>query len=60
MRRAWPDHIYGQDYCYRLLPSWTLFFTGLSLLMLALLYKEWRRLGAESYVPHGADAPPAK
>lgn len=52
MRWAWPDDIYGKDFCYRLLPSWTLFFTGLSLLMLALLYKEWVRLGAEDYVAH--------
>jgi len=55
MRRAWPDAIYGKDYCYRLMPPWTLFFTGISLLLLALLYKEWRRLGAESYVPHSVD-----
>ena len=52
MRLAFPDAVYGLDYCYRLLPAWTLFFTGLSLLMLALLYKEWCRLGAEAYIPH--------
>lgn len=55
MRQLWPDALFGKDFCYRLIPAWTLFFTGLSLFLLALLYKEWRRLGAEAYIPHSVD-----
>lgn len=53
MRRAFPDAVFGKDFCYRLMPAWRLFFVSIGLILLALLYREWRRLGGESYVPHG-------
>jgi hypothetical protein len=59
MRGVFPDAIYGKDFCYRLIPSWSLFFVSLSLILLALLYREWRRLGGEAYIPHGAKESPA-
>lgn len=43
MRRGWPDAIYGKNYAYRFIPAWDLFFSGLALLFLALLYWEWRK-----------------
>lgn len=45
MRVHFPDAIYGKDFFYRLIVAWDLFFSGLSLLFLTLLYKEWIRLG---------------
>jgi MFS family permease len=56
IRKVFPDALYGTDFCYRLIPAWTLFFVSLSLILLALLYKEWRRLGGEAYTPHGVSA----
>jgi energy-converting hydrogenase Eha subunit A len=55
MRKVFPDASYGTDFCYRLIPAWTLMFVSLSLILLALLYKEWCRLGGESYMPHVVD-----
>jgi MFS family permease len=52
MRVVFPDALYGKDFCYRLIPAWSLFFLSLSLILLALLYKEWRRKGGEAYEPH--------
>ena len=49
MRRVFPDATYGTDFCYRLIPAWSLFFLSCSLILLALLYKEWLRLGGEAY-----------
>lgn len=58
MRRLFPDATFGQDFCYRLMPSWRLFFVSIGLILLALLYREWRRLGGEKYVAHGPEATP--
>lgn len=59
MRRVFPDALWGKDFCYRLIPSWRLLLVSAGLLLLALLYREWRRLGGEAYVPHGVE-PPAR
>ena len=53
MRRVFPDAQYGKDFCYRLIPAWSFPLVSLSLILLIMLYKEWRRLGAEAYAPHG-------
>lgn len=50
MRVIFPDAIYGKDFCYRLIPAWSLFFLSLGLILLALLYREWKRLGGEADV----------
>ena len=41
MKNLWPESIYGLNYYYRLIPAWDLGFSGLALLLLALLYREW-------------------
>lgn len=48
MRRVFPDAVYGKDYCYRLIPCWSLACISLSCIFLALLYREWQRLGGEA------------
>ena len=58
MRRVFPDAHYGKDFCYRLIPVWTFPLVSLSLILLVLLYKEWRRLGGEAYTLHGGNASP--
>ncbi|MEI8309671.1 MAG: MFS transporter [Verrucomicrobiota bacterium] len=52
MRKIFPDSLFGADYCYRLIPAWNLFFLGCGLILLALVYKEWIRLGGDSYKAH--------
>jgi len=47
MGKLWPASYYGENFYYRLIPAWDLLFSGLALLLLALLYKEWLRRGAE-------------
>ena len=41
MKKLWPAAVYGENYYYRLIPAWDLFFSGFALLLLALLYREW-------------------
>lgn len=53
MRVHYPDVIYGKDFFYRLIVAWDLLFSGLSLLFLTLLYKEWMRLGRPSEQAEG-------
>jgi H+/Cl- antiporter ClcA len=48
MRVRFSSAVYGPDFYYRLIPAWDLFFYGLGLIALALLYKEWLRLGGDS------------
>jgi len=50
MQNRWPDEVYGENYYYRLIPAWDLFFSGLALLLLALLYREWLKRNAENPV----------
>ena len=57
MRRLYPDVIYGQDYCYRLIPGWQLFFASLGLVLLAMVYREWLKRGGEASILHGASVP---
>jgi len=45
MRRSFPDAIFGKDYCYRLIPAFSLFFISIGLVLLALVYKEWLACG---------------
>jgi maltose/moltooligosaccharide transporter len=48
MRVRFSSALFGPDFCYRLIPAWDLFFYGLGLLALALVYREWLRLGGDS------------
>ena len=52
MRRIFPDAIHGKDFCYRLIPVWSFPLLTLGLVLLVMLYREWRRLGGEAFVPH--------
>lgn len=52
MRRFFPEAVYGKDYCYRMIPLWRVTFVGLALILLFMLFKEWKRLGGENYVAH--------
>ena len=49
MRRLFPDALFGHDFCYRLIPVWQFVFAGLGLILLLMMFKEWRRLGGEKY-----------
>ncbi len=49
MRRVFPDALYGHDFCYRLIPVWQFVFAGLGLILLLMMFKEWRRLGGEKF-----------
>jgi len=55
MRKVFPDAQFGKDFCFRLIPAWNLFFMSVEIILLALFYKEWRRLGGVSYVPHAVE-----
>lgn len=50
MHDLWPDEVYGENYYYRLIPAWDLFFSGLALFLLALLYREWLKQGAQKSI----------
>ncbi len=41
----------GKDYSYRFIPCWSLFFTMMNMLLLTLVYREWKRLGGRDYQP---------
>lgn len=45
MRHLLPDAVYGKDFCYRLIPIWQLPFLISALILLMLMYQEWKRLG---------------
>lgn len=51
LRRWFPDATYGEDFCYRLVSLWKVPFMVGMLVFLLLLYREWKRLGGDSYVP---------
>lgn len=56
MRRVFPDKIWGNDFCYRMIPVWGLPFLILGLVFLVLLYRSWKKLGGDNhYVPPGSD-----
>lgn len=40
--------LFGPNYCYRLIPAWDVFFFGLGLIALALLYGEWLWTGGNA------------
>jgi MFS family permease len=45
MRWAFPDNVWGKDYCYRMIPAWRMPFLCAALVFLLLMYREWNRLG---------------
>jgi hypothetical protein len=47
MRSAFPDAVWGKDFCYRFIPVWKVPFLCIALVFLLLLYREWKRLGGE-------------
>lgn len=49
MRRAFPDAIWGKDYCYRMIPAWNLPFLLLSWFFLYRLYRTWKELGGDTH-----------
>ena len=52
MRALLPDAVWGKDFCYRMIPAWSVPFSVLSLLFLCLLFREWKRHGGEiNYSP---------
>lgn len=52
MRRAFPDAIWGKDYCYRMIPAWNLPFLLLGFFFMLRLYRTWKELGGDThYVP---------
>lgn len=52
MRRFFPDAVWGQDFCYRFLPIWPLFFFTIGWIFLLLLYRQWKRCGGpDAYIP---------
>jgi hypothetical protein len=51
------DRLLGSYYCYRFNAFWTIFFEGLSLVFLFLLYRGWKRYGGmKNYVPPATGA----
>lgn len=36
------------DYYYRFVPVWSFFFIGLALLMISLVFREWKKLGGDT------------
>lgn len=56
MRRIFPDKLWGNDFCYRMIPVWGLPFLISGLVFLVLLYRSWKKLGGDKhYVPPGSD-----
>lgn len=53
MRSMFPDAVWGKDFCYRTIVLWRVPCLCISLAFLWLLFREWKRLGAEQYVPPG-------
>jgi len=52
MRKVFPDETWGKDYCYRMIPAWSLPFLILGMVFLVLLYRAWKELGGDRhYVP---------
>jgi len=55
MRQAFPDAIWGKDYCYRMIPAWNLPFLLLGFFFMLRLYRTWKELGGDTgYVPPGS------
>lgn len=50
-----PDATWGTNYYTRLIPAWRVPCLCISLLFLWLLYKEWKKLGGDNYVPPDPD-----
>lgn len=60
MRRAFPDTVWGKDYCYRMIPAWGLPFLILGMIFLFLLYRTWKELGGDRYyVPPSLEVMPS-
>lgn len=49
IRRWLPESEWGKDYCYRFVPVWTFIFFSIGLVFLLLLYREWKRCGADAH-----------
>jgi Na+/melibiose symporter-like transporter len=49
MRQMMPDDEWGKDFCYRMSPVWKLPFLCCGLIMLAMIYREWKRLGGQHH-----------
>lgn len=45
MRHLMPDAVWGENYCYRLIPAWRIPFMCLSIFCLFMVYREWKRMG---------------
>ncbi|CAN5438814.1 hypothetical protein BH09VER1_BH09VER1_46370 [soil metagenome] len=59
MRKFFPDEKWGADFCYRMIPLWSLPFFALGLVFLVLLYRTWKQLGGVThYVPPGSAVVP--
>jgi MFS family permease len=56
MRNFWPESVYGENYYYRLIPAWDFFFSVIALLVLILLYREWRKTNVLETVSSEAPA----
>ena len=49
MRELFPDAVYGKNYCYRLMYAWQIPFYLGALVLLLLMYREWKRLGGDKH-----------
>ncbi len=61
MRKAFPESVYGENFYYRMIPAWDSFFSVLALILLLVLYREWRKGEGEKSQPSetgGACCPP--
>ncbi len=56
MRRVFPDATWGKDFCYRMIPAWSLPCLIMGMFFLVRLYRTWKALGGDAhYVPPGSD-----
>jgi len=46
---------HGANFFYRYVPVWTFFFYAGSLVATLLLFREWKKLGGDHYVPPGSE-----
>jgi MFS family permease len=56
MRKVFPDETWGKDFCYRMIPVWSMPFLILGMIFLVMLYRTWKELGGDKdYVPPSLD-----